>query len=113
MKILNFTPHTVRIQLLNAGQIQILEFKSSGIARVTSDHLYHGEVLGIPLHTIKYGTVTGLPDPEPETLLIVSAIVLDALPDRKDLVAPASGHKDVVRVDGQIYSVPAFICKGN
>ena len=58
-----------------------------------------------------FGDVSGLPDPQPDTLYIVSAMVLGALAgSRSDVVAPATGHPDCVRNDkGHIISVPGFV----
>ena len=51
----------------------------------------HGDPL--PLVVGTYGAVTGLPELHPGVLLIVSALVRTALPDRKDLASPV----DVIR----------------
>ena len=57
-----------------------------------------------------FGTVTGLPDPKPDTFDIVSAMVLAALTgSRPDVVAPATGHPDCNRKNGRIMSVPGFV----
>ena len=57
---------------------------------------------------VEYGDVEGLPAPEPDTLYIVSAMVLAAT-GRDDVVAPATGHPACVRQDGRIVSVPGFV----
>jgi len=100
MRLRNFTPHAI---LLNNGE----SFPSEGLARVANsftDFDEHG------VCSVKYGDVEGLPDPEPDTLLIVSAMVL-AASDRSDLIAPATGHPDCVRNEGRIVSVPGFVRK--
>ena len=99
MEIINLTPHVVR---LNNGT----EFPPSGIVcRVFSAY----EETEPGFFRVKFGEVIGLPDPKPETRYIVSGMILSALPERKDLIAPATGHPDCVRKEGQIYSVPGFI----
>ena len=67
---------------------------------------------GIHVFTQQFGEIQGLPDPQPDTLFIVSAVVLDAAKasGRNDCIAPATGHHEVRRnAQGQIISVPGFV----
>ena len=57
---------------------------------------------------VSYGKIENLPAPEQGKIYIVSAMVLAAT-DRKDVVAPATGHNECVRDKGLIVSVPGFI----
>lgn len=118
MKLVNLTPHLVR---LNSG----MEIAPSGtVARCATsytadrwisegrdgtvtldDDFYAGAV---PIYRATFGQVVGLPEAVPGTLYIVSGMVASATPDRADVVAPASGHPDAVRRDGQVWSVPGF-----
>lgn len=99
VQLINCTPHVVR---LNDGR----EFPPSGILpRV-------GQVFspaGDDFFICTWGQVVGLPDPEPNKLLIVSAMVQAAVSGRVDLVAPATGHPEARRENGHIVSVPGFI----
>lgn len=96
----NFTPHDI---VLNNG----VKYASVGLARVSSSFSSFDED-GICEQT--FGEVEGLPEPEEGVLLIVSSIV-KAASNRKDLVVPATGHKDCKRSEkGFIISVPGF-CK--
>lgn len=101
MKIINLTPHAI---VLNNG----VSFPPSGeVARVSSSHSKF-DVDGIC--TVQFGAVSGLPAAAADTYFIVSAIVAAAVPGRRDLVSPATGHPDCVRNDkGQIISVPGFV----
>lgn len=101
MEFINLTPHTVN---LNDGR----EFPPSGnIARVT----VHFFEFKNDITEQVFGSVTGAPAKKEGTLYIVSGIVL-AASNRKDFVAPATGHPNVVRNDkGQIVSVPGFVKK--
>ena len=65
----------------------------------------------IPEYRQVLGEVEGLPEPQPGTLYIVSAMVLSALAgSRPDVVAPATGHPECIRNDkGHILSVPGFV----
>lgn len=101
IKFLNLTPHTI---VLNDGTT----YESEGVARVGSSFTEFNE-FGLCQQVLS--EVEGLPEQEDGVLLIVSFMVLDAS-DREDLVAPATGHPDVVRNEkGQIQSVPGFIAK--
>lgn len=104
-EIINLTPHIVR---LNDGR----EFQPSGdIARVSTiySEMSDGHIPDIPTVTANFGEVIGLPEQQDGIVYIVSGMVMSACPDRMDIVAPCTGHKDCIRKDGQIYSVPGFI----
>jgi len=93
---------------MQLGELPVdIEFESKGVARVNSEHVYVKDG-DLPTFEVKYGDITGLPDPEDGVVYIVSLLVLQAT-DRTDVVAPASGHPGVVRKDGQIWSVPGFV----
>lgn len=100
MNYKNLTPHPIA---LNDGRT----FQSEGIARVSA---VFSDIQN-DCCTQSFGEVVGLPEPEEGVLFIVSALVFGAT-DRKDVVAPATGHPLCVRNDkGQIVSVPCFIKK--
>lgn len=98
-QFLNYTPHTIS---LNSGET----FESIGIARVSSSFSQLDEN---GICNVVYGEVEGLPQPQEDVYLIVSAMVLSAS-TRNDLVAPATGHPDTKRNEkGHIVSVPGFV----
>lgn len=99
-QIRNLTPHPITV-----GDTT---FPPSGtVARVQAG--FSPIVDGVCHQT--FGDVEGLPDPQHEVRFIVSGLVFAAT-DRKDVVAPATGHPEVVRNEhGHIVSVPAFIGK--
>jgi hypothetical protein len=41
--------------------------------------------ISVPVNRTQFGVVTGLPDPQPDTIYIVSAVVAQAVPDRPDV----------------------------
>ena len=100
----NLTPHAIVIN-------DCTTYPPSGeIARVSMTHTQTGDIDGTPVYATVYGPVTGLPAPQAGIVFIVSQMVLAASPGRDDLVAPATGHPDVVRNDkGQIVSVPGWV----
>lgn len=97
----NLTPHCV---CLNDGT----QFPASGnIARVAASFKETGE----GFYTQVFGEVENLPEPVKDVYYIVSAMVFSAT-DRKDVIAPATGHPECVRNDkGQIVSVPGFVVR--
>ncbi len=100
MKFVNLTPHAI---VLNDGRT----FEPSGvIARVAASFAEAGP----DLFTQVFGDVENLPAPVEGTKLIVSGLVKAAVPDRDDVVAPATGHPNTVREQGRIVSVPGFVC---
>ena len=101
MEYINLTPHAIH---LNDGRV----FEPSGlVARIETRY---SDIIGDTCTQI-CGDPDGLPEPKPGVRYIVSALVLNALSDRRgDLVAPATGHPNCVRNDkGHIVSVPCFI----
>lgn len=98
---LNFTPHAIK---LNDGRV----FESVGVARVSSEF---SEFDANGICSVNYGFICGLPSPKDGTLFIVSSLVLAAAKSvgRHDCVAPATGHKDCIRENGFIVSVPGFV----
>ena len=98
-KFVNLTPHTINIT--NGAA-----YAASGqVARVANTHTPF-DADGVA--SIEWWEVTGLPEPQDGVLYIVSALVAQAA-KRYDVVSPASGHPNVVRVNGQIVSVPGFV----
>lgn len=97
----NYTPHTIT---LNSG----VQLPSEGVARVSNSFTDFDSNL---VCNVTYGDITELPTPQPNTLFVVSAIVLAAAKavGRTDCIAPATGHPDCVRKDGFIMSVPGFV----
>lgn len=101
VRFVNVTPHAIK---LNDGR----EFPPSGqIARVSNEF---GEFDSDGIADVKFGTVTGLPEPEIGVVYIVSAMVAAAVKGiRSDVVSPATGHPAAIRKNGQIVSVPGFV----
>ena len=104
MKIINLTPHPISI---TDGPT----FPPSGtVARVTTQQVDAGTVAGIQVKEQTFGDIVGLPDPQPDTVFVVSAIVLAAAKaaGRTDVVAPNTANA-VRDNDGHIVSVPGFV----
>lgn len=105
-KFINLTPH--EFNLYNANNELILTVPSSGTCRVLEKIQEQEPINGIPVNSINYSGVEGLPDAEPHTYYIVSLMVLQALNGRRpDCVAPNSGG-DAVRENGRILGTRSF-----
>lgn len=64
--------------------------------RVGVNHVPAGELDGVPLFRAAFGEVYNLPAPVEGTVYIVSALVFNAAPDRKDLATVLGGVKDLM-----------------
>ena len=109
MNIQNLTPHAVRIFAAD-GKTELLTVPPSGaVARVAvtrqetgvvpiemdADRLMARDPLaGIPVFVGTYGQVTGLPEPVNGTVYIVSAMVRQAVPRRRDVLSPGELIRD-------------------
>ena len=105
INIVNCTPHPIRwIGILGED----VTFEPSGnIARVGVEEEDVGSRYLLVRHN--YTEVEGIPEPQENTLYIVSAMVLSAS-DRTDLIAPNTS-KAFRDEQGRIYAVPNFVTK--
>jgi hypothetical protein len=88
-RFINLTPHT--INEVNSK----LSFEPSGmVARVSSEYKEIDRVNETPIYKVEFGEVVDLPEPESDTVYIVSGMVLDAVKYRNDLVAPGQLVRD-------------------
>jgi len=106
---INLTPHDI---VFNDGSI----LKIGGTpARVQASFTDFDE---LKISEQTFGEIQDLPEPKEDVIYVVSAIVLAAAKaeGRTDVVAPATGHPDCLRVTdrtspkfGQILSVPGYV----
>ena len=110
MKLVNLTPHPIRIIGVD-GEITIPP--SGQVARVSVKQEETGKIVvdgvEIVIRRTKYGEVVGVPEPEEGTYYIASQVVLAAT-DRQDVVAPDTTNA-VRDENGQIVGVPGLITK--
>jgi len=103
MNIINLTPHA--ITFLAPDGTTITSVAPSGTlarvaqsrANVGTQHIGGGVYL--PVSRSSFGDVTGLPDPAPDTILLVSALVATAVPTRSDVFMVDDTVRDA---DGRI-----------
>lgn len=104
MQIINLTPHT--INFLDGDNNPVLTVEPSGtVARAKQTRTLCGNIAGIPVNQCAYGTVQGLPEPEKETIYVVSAITAQACPEREDVYIV---DDSVRNEDGRIIGVRAL-----
>ena len=88
MKLVNLTPHTVNICKTIDGIKSMVSIESTGIARVKSETRVVGiiDVIEETETVLDPSTVTGLPEPDPDgnTIFIVSRIVAEAVKGIRD-----------------------------
>lgn len=76
MKIINLTPHTINL----CGR----EIESAGLARCESVVEKIAEIDGVKVNRRKFGAIYGLPEPQEDTIYIVSALVAQAVAGQRD-----------------------------
>lgn len=95
MKIINLTPHELNF-VTPEGEIKVPP--SGVVARVSVTREKIGEIVlegkTLPVYKSTFGNVEGLPDPEPDTIFVVSSIVAQAVPERSDIFIPDDSVRD-------------------
>jgi hypothetical protein len=92
MNFINCTPHPVNIYRKD-GTVMSLP-KGEVVPRLTTQEECINAVDGIEIYETTFGKVENLPEPKENTFYIVSRMVLDAKPDRMDLVSVGSAIRD-------------------
>lgn len=107
MEIINLTPHKINI-MDNDGKL-IKVFESKGEARAAQKDVEIGTLEGIPIIETEFGEPVGLPEYNPETYYIVSALTAKAASlsgrNTQDLLLTG---KTVRNGDGQIIGCQAL-----
>jgi hypothetical protein len=108
MKLINLTPHTVRV--LNPDNSLAMELPASGqVARVSVTDTPVSSHLDVPVYVQVTGDVTGLPPVGGQTVYVVSAMVRTACSDRFDLFSPGLLVRDEA---GQPTGCVGLVCNG-
>lgn len=100
--ILNYTPH--KVILLDEVEMPLEEYNSVGIIRL-DQHMIRDERFALPVYTRGVAT-TELPEEKEGVFLIVSSMVKDAFPERKDLIKCIELVKNV---DGKVIGCKGFM----
>lgn len=109
--LVNLTPHPLNFYL--AGGVLTLP-PSGQLARCRNASTLIGEAQGLPIYEATFDEVTGLPDPQPDTLYITSSLVQQGLRklgiERPDVVSPGTGPNDgAIRANGQVIGVTRLV----
>lgn len=90
--IVNLTPHAINI---NRHQIDTIEIPPSGtVARCDEVRTNIDSIDLIPVDVVSFGDVEGLPEPQENTVYIVSALVAARVPERRDVYMPGKAIRD-------------------
>lgn len=90
--IINLTPHTLNIHDAEGNVTTVAA--SGAVARVATTREQAPSVAGLPVTRPAFGEVEGLPDPEQDTVYIVSGMVLAQVEGRTDVYAPGELLRD-------------------
>jgi hypothetical protein len=105
---INLTPHEINLYTEEG----VKTFPSAGYARVATTEQFRESLGGAPVYAVEYGDIEGLPEPQDDTVFVVSLMVLQALGGtRPDVVAPNTGptQNGAVRdPDGKIVGIRSF-----
>ncbi len=105
MNIINTTPHEI---VLDNGTQKKVYPKSDTMVRVVVERVPHEyKIDGFDLID-RLVTKHNLPEPLPDTYLIVSMQVKNEFPNRQDLIVPDSINA-LRNKNGKVISVPGFI----
>lgn len=95
MKIINLTPHPLKIQKLDGSFLELPKPEAGNlIPRRTAKSVQMDPIEGVAIATTVFGEVENLPSVQEGTIYIVSRLVVDGAPDRTDLFAPGELLRD-------------------
>ena len=89
MNIVNLTPHALNFMPQGPDGPVVTIPPSGQAARCVVNRVQVDTVtvngITVPVNQTKFGEVSNLPDPRPNTIYVVSALVAKAVPDRQDV----------------------------
>jgi len=107
MNLVNLTAHNINVA--DEAGAQLACIPSSGLARVGTVESEAADVCGYPAITRSWSAVEGLPEPDGESIFIVSSLVLAQVPHRDDVVAPDTGATAIRDDNGRPVAVRRFV----
>jgi hypothetical protein len=111
-KFVNCTPHALTVVGLGVLPASGMVARVATVREAQPGFLMQASPCEFRVRLVRqaFGQVEGLPAPAPDTVYVVSGMVLSALAgSRLDAVAPDTGA-DAVRENGQIVAVRGFVC---
>ena len=98
MNIVNLTPHALNLMPEGPGGPTVTIPPSGQVARCAVDRVKVDTVsvdgISVPVNQTRFGEVSDLPDPQPDTIFVVSALVAQAVPDRQDVFITDDAVRD-------------------
>ena len=89
MKLVNLTPHALNLMPGGPDGPTVTIPPSGQVARCATSRVQVDTItvdgVTIPVNRTRFGQVSDLPDPQPDTIYIVSSLVAQAVPDRQDV----------------------------
>lgn len=98
MKLVNLTPHALNLMPRGPDGPTVTIPPSGQVARCAVDRVQVDTVtvdgITVPVNQTRFGQVSDLPDPQPDTIYIVSSLVAQAVPDRPDVLIVDDAVRD-------------------
>ena len=98
MRIVNLTPHALNLMPAGPDGPVVTIPPSGQVARCAVDRVQVDTVtvdgISVPVNQTRFGEVSDLPDPQPDTIFVVSALVAQAVPDRPDVFITDDAVRD-------------------
>lgn len=98
MNIVNLTPHALNLMPEGPDGPTVTIPPSGQVARCAVDRVQVNTVavdgIAVPVNQTRFGEVSNLPDPQPDTIFVVSALVAQAVPDRQDVFITDDAVRD-------------------
>lgn len=94
-KIVNLTPHALKIQRLDGSFLELPKPEAGTLVpRRAAKSVQMDPIEGVSIATTVFGEVENLPAVSEDTIYIVSRLVVDGAPERQDLFAPGELLRD-------------------
>lgn len=98
MQIINLTPHELKLMPAGPTGPAVTIPPSGQVARCATYRVQVDAVtvngISVPVNQTRFGQVENLPEPQPNTIYVVSAIVAQAVPDRPDVFVVDDAVRD-------------------
>ena len=105
---INLTPHDITVEDVSGVRHTFVSTGHFPVARVETNYEEVEDLFGFRHRVISFGSPSGIPDPLPGTIFIVSGMVKGAT-SRPDVVAPDTGPDAFRNEKGHIVAVRGFV----
>ena len=93
MELVNLTPHAVNVYGQDGKTLLASIQPTAPAARCKQEAVCVGALDGVPVYRMEFGEVENLPEPQEETVYIVSRLVATAA-NRADVYCPGAAVRD-------------------